>query len=64
MKGIGVSNRFINLILSMCMVSYTIIQHAIQLRCSFLELVHNYKLVNELRYFILGLIHILSGSTI
>ena len=43
-----ISNKFINLTFNMFMEYYNTVQHAIRLRCSILDLVHYFYLVNEL----------------
>ena len=43
-----ISNKFINLTFNMFMEYYNTVQHATQLRCSILDLVHYFNLVNKL----------------
>ena len=43
-----ISNKFINLTFNMFMEYYNTVQHATRLRCSILDLVHYFDLVNEL----------------
>ena len=49
---VRISNKFINLTFNMFMEYYNTVQHATRLRCSILDLVHYFDLLNELVHWI------------